>query len=35
VKIPAHRVRSLASEISFTFRTNSDEIFRALVLFTK
>jgi hypothetical protein len=34
-KFRARRTRSLISEISFTFRAYSDEIFCALVLFTK
>jgi hypothetical protein len=35
VKFRAHRARSLAREISFSFRAYSDENFSALVLFTK
>jgi hypothetical protein len=34
-KIRVHCARSLAQEISFSFRAYSDEIFCALVLFTK
>jgi len=34
-KFCAQRKRSLVSEISFTFRAYSDEIFCTLVLFTK
>jgi len=35
LKFRAHRARSFAREISLAIRADSDEIFSALVLFTK